>query len=322
MTTRRLLLASGIAASLSCLQPAALAQSRPIRLIVPFGAGGVADLTARAVAQKMAENMGQSIVIENKPGAGGVVAAEAVAHAEPDGNTLLLMSNAMAVSTGLFKSLPFNARRDFAPVSLLGLFDLAIVVPGNSRFQSLAELLAWGQDNPGRLNIGTIAVGSTQHLAAEWFNAQSNLHAQIVPFNGTPAVITALRGGQVDAAVEILGPVKSQLAAKAMRALAVLGESRPADLPGVIAARELPGLSGINVSSWNALAAPARTAPAVLERLNREVAKALQAPEVRKRLADLSVQPRASSPEQLARLLDGDIKRWSAVIQRAGIPRQ
>lgn len=152
--------------------------------------------------------------------------------------------------------------------------------------------------------------------------AQSNLHAQIVPFNGTPAVITALRGGQVDAAVEILGPVKSQLAAKAMRALAVLGESRPADLPGVIAARELPGLSGINVSSWNALAAPARTAPAVLERLNREVAKALQAPEVRKRLADLSVQPRASSPEQLARLLDGDIKRWSAVIQRAGIPRQ
>lgn len=322
MITRRLLLASGIAAPLSSLHPAALAEPRPIRLIVPFGAGGVADLTARAVAQKMGENMGQSIVIENKPGAGGVVAAETVARAEPDGNTLLLMSNAMAVSMALFKTLSFDARRDFAPVSLLGLFDLAVVVPENSRFKTLAELLAWGQENAGRLNIGTIAVGSTQHLAAEWFNAQSNLHAQIVPFNGTPAVINALRGGQVDAAIEILGPVKPQLAAKAMRALAVLGESRPADLPGVIAARELPGLSSINISSWNALAAPARTPAATLERLNREVARALQAPEVRKRLVDLSVQPRASSPEQLARLLDSDIRRWTDVIQRAGIARQ
>ncbi len=296
--------------------------SKPIRIVVPFGAGGVADLTARTVAQKMGEGLGQPILIENKPGAGGIVAAETVVKAEPDGYTLFLMSNGTAVSAGLFKKLPFDPRRDLAPVSLLGQFDLAVLVPESSPYKSLSDLLAWGRSHPGQLNLGTINIGSTQHLAAELFRSQANLIAQVVPYNGTPAVINALRGGQIDAAIEILGPMKPQIQAKAVRALAVMGDTRSADLPGVALVSSQAGLSNFNVTSWNALAAPARTPAAVIARLNLEAQKALNHPDVKKRLADLNVAAKYSTPEQLGRLLDADMVRWSDVIQKAGIPKQ
>lgn len=296
--------------------------TRPIKIVVPFGPGGVADLTARTVAQKMAENLGQAIVIENKPGAGGIAAAESVLKAEPDGHTLLLISNGTAVSAGLFKKLPFDPRQDLAPVSLLGQFDLAVLVPESSPYKSLTDLLAWGRAHPGKMNLGTINIGSTQHLAAELFRSQANLIAQVIPYNGTPAVINALRGGQVDAAVEILGPMKPQIQAKAVRALAVMGETLPVDLPGAVLVSSLPGLSNFNVTSWNALAAPAKTPSAVIARLNQEARKALNHPDVKKRLADLNVVAKHSSAEQLGRWLDADMTRWSGVIYKAGIPLQ
>ncbi len=325
MFQRRHILQSLGAAALAAGSPSLWAQtfpSKPIRIVVPFGAGGVADLTARAVGQKLSENLGQPVVIDNRPGAGGVVAGELVARAEPDGHTLLLMSNATAVSAGLFKSLPFNTRSDFAPVSLLGLFDIAVVVPENSPHKTLGDLIAYGRANPGKLNIGTINVGSTQNLAAELLRTQANLIAQLIPYNGTPAVLNALRGGQVDVVVEILGPLKPQIAAKAVRLLGVMGEQRPKDMPQVPALRELPGLSSFNVSSWNALAAPGKTPKAVVERLSAEVAKVLAQPEMVQRLAGFNVQAKSSTPAQLAQLLDRDIVRWSEVIQRAGIPQQ
>lgn len=309
--------ALAITTSMLCAQTA-----RPIRIVVPFGAGGVADLTARAVAQKLSENMGQPVVIDNRPGAGGVVAGELVARAEPDGHTLLLMSNATAVSAGLFKSLPYNTRRDFEPISLLGLFDIAVVVPENSPHKTLADLMAYGRANPGKLNIGTINVGSTQNLAGELLRTQANLIAQLIPYNGTPAVLNALRGGQIDVAVEILGPLKPHIAAKAVRLLGVMGEQRPKDMPEVPTLRELPGLSSFQVSSWNALAAPGKTPRAVIDRLQGEVAKVLAQPEMVQRLASFNVQARSSTPGQLAQLLDREIVRWSEVIQRAGIAQQ
>jgi len=296
--------------------------SKPLRIVVPFGAGGVADLTARAVAQKLSENLGQPVVIDNRPGAGGIVAGELVAKAAPDGHTLLLMSNGTAVSAGLFKSLPFNPRSDFAPISLLGLFDIAIVVPESSPHKTLADWVNFGRAHPGQLNIGTINIGSTQHLAAELFRTQANLISQIIPYNGTPAVINALRGGQVDAAVEILGPLKPQINAKAVRLLGVMGASRPKDLPQVPVVRELPGLSNFDVSSWNALAAPCKTPKAVVDKLSAELAKVLAAPDMVQRLAGFNVEAKASTPAQLAQWLDTDIKRWSEVIQKAGIPQQ
>lgn len=325
MDPRRRLAIAGTLAAVTTPWLAAQGTTWPrkaIRIVVPFGAGGIADLTARAVGQKLGEQVGQSVVIENKPGAGGVSAGGVVARADPDGHTLLLMSNGTAVSAGLFSKLPFDAQKDFAPVSLIGTFDIAVLVPDNSRFKTLADLLAHAKANPGKLNLATVNVGSTQNLAAELFKGTAGIDAQVVPFNGTPAVITALRSGEVDAAVEILGPVKPQITAKALRALAVLGDKRPAGLDIPTAAESGGALAGLNIASWNALAAPAGTPRDVVLRINRELQAALGNADLRRRLAELNVDARSSTPEQLAGLLASEIRRWSDVIARAKIPRQ
>ncbi len=295
--------------------------SKTVRIVVPFGAGGVADLTARTVGQKLSESLGQPVVIDNKPGAGGVAAGDAVAKAEPDGYTLLLMSNGTAVSTGLFKSLPFDAVRDFAPISTLATFDIAILVPADSKFKTLGELLAFAKANPGKLNLGSINIGSTQNLAAELFKSTSGTDMQVVPYNGTPALITALRGGQLDVGVEILGPVLPQVAANALRVLAVTGEKRAAVLPDVPTAKE-SGLPAFVASSWNALAAPAKTPKDVIARLNKDIALALNNPDIKKKLHELNVEALPGTPEQAAALLASETKRWGDVINAAKIPKQ
>ena len=323
MHRRRLLLATAGALALTALrahaQPAF--PTKALRIVVPFAAGGVGDLTARAVATGLAERLGQPVVIDNRPGAGGVVAADAVARAEPDGHTLFLMSNGTAVSASLFRSLPYDTLADFAPVSTLGFFDIAVLVPADSPHATLPQLLAHARARPGQLNIGSINIGSTQHLAAELFKSSAAIDAQVVPFNGTPALITALRGRQVDVGVEILGPALPQVRAGALRVLAVTGEQRSAVLPDVPTAVEL-GVQGFVATSWNALAAPARTPRLVVERLQREVVATVATPAVQQQLRALNVEPRTSTPGQAAALLKTDIERWRAVIERAGIPRQ
>ena len=295
--------------------------SKALRIVVPFAAGGVGDLTARAVATGLAERLGQPVVIDNRPGAGGVVAADTVARAEPDGHTLFLMSNGTAVTASLFKTLPYDTLADFTPVSTLGYFDIAMLVPADSPHRTLAQFLAHARAHPGQLNIGSINMGSTQHLAAELFKSSAGIDAQVVPFNGTPALITALRGRQVDAGVEILGPALPQVRAGALRVLAVTGERRSAVLPDVPTAVE-SGVQGFVASSWNALAVPARTPRAVVDRLQRELVAVLATPAVQQQLRALNVEPRPSTPQQAAALLKTDIDRWRAVIERAGIPRQ
>ena len=223
--------------------------ARPLKIVVPNAAGGAADLTARTVAQRLAVSLGQSVIIDNRPGAGGVVAGELVAKADPDGHTLLLVSSGTAVSAALFRSLPFDTLKDFAWISTLATFDLAIVVAEGSRFKTLADLLAYAKSSPGKLNIGTPNVGTTQNLAAELFKSSAGIDAQVIPFNGTPPVITALRGGQIDAGIDILGPLMPQIASKALRALAVLGAVRAPQLPEVPAAQESgAALAGFKVS--------------------------------------------------------------------------
>jgi len=295
--------------------------TKPIRLVVPFGPGGVADLTARTVAQKMSESMGQSIIVDNKPGAGGVVASDTVAKAPPDGLTVLLMSNANAVSVGLFKQLPFDTVKDFAPVSTLGLFDMAVVTAADSKFKTMQELLSYAKAHPGTVNIGTINVGSTQHLAAELLKRSTGIDAQVIPFNGSPALITALRGGQIDAGVEILAPILGQISAKSLRAIAVMGAKRSVALPETPTVAE-SGAPNFKVASWNAFAVPAKTPPAIVARLNKEVNAALAAPEIKERLRQLGVEAQGSTPQQQAELLRDEIQRWSEVIRLAGIPRQ
>jgi tripartite-type tricarboxylate transporter receptor subunit TctC len=327
MKRRSILQATAAALAASALAPGAACAadwpSRLIKIVVPFGPGGVADVTARIVAKKLGEQLHQSVIIENRPGAGGVVAGELVARAAPDGYTLLLMSNGTAVSEGLFRHLPFDAQKDFAPISMLGFFDIVLVVPADSRFKTLADLLAYARANPDKLNLGTVNIGSTQNLAAQLFKTTAGVHAQIVPFNATGAVLTALRSGQIDAGVEVLSPMMSQIRAGTLRALAVMGEKRAPELPQVPTVRESGGaLAGFYAASWNALAAPAKTPPAVLQRLNQEVVVALQSPDVIHSLTQINVQPRPGTPAQLAELLGSEIRRWGGVIKSAGIPLQ
>ena len=295
--------------------------SKPLRLVVPNAPGGAADLTARTVAQKLGETLGQPVVVENRPGAGGVVAGELVAKAAPDGHTLLLISSGTAVSAALFKSLPFDTLRDFIPVVPLASFDLVIVGPEGGRIRTLADWVADARARPGKLTIGTPNIGTTQHLATELFKSAAGIDVQIVPFNGTPAVINALRGGQIDAGLDILGPLLAQIRAKALVPLAITGEKRSRMLPELPTAKEA-GVAGFSVSSWNGLAVPAGTPKDVVARLNREVVAALIDPAVRKRLEDLNLDPLPGSPEQAAALLQHDVRRWGEVIRRAGIERQ
>lgn len=324
MTHRRHLLAAAGATFLWPLHARAQAfPGKPLKIVVPNAAGGAADLTARTVGQKLADALGQPVVIDNRPSAGGIVAGEAVARAPADGHTLLLVSSGTAVSAALFKSLPFDTLKDFAPVSMLASFDLGIVVAQDSRFKTLAELLAYARANPGKLNIGTPQIGTTQNLAAELFKTTAGIDAQTVPFNGTPPVITALRGGQLDAMVDILGPLMAQISGKALRPLAVLGARRTPLLPDTPAVRETGGsLAGFDVASWNGLAVPAGTPEAVVARLNKDINAALALPDVKQKLLDLSLIAQGSSPAQLASQLDREIKRWSDVIARANIPKQ
>ncbi len=297
--------------------------SRPIKIVVPNAPGGAADITARTVGQKLSESLGQPVVIENRPSAGGIIAGEQVAKSEPDGHTILLVSSGTAVSASLFKSLPFDTAKDFAPVSKLAAFDLTLAVADNSKFKTLADMLAYAKANPGKLNVGTPQVGTTQNLAAEYFKAAAGVDFQIVPFNGTPAVITALRGGSLDAMVDILGPLMPQVKSNALRPLALLGDAHAAQLPGVPMAKEAGGsLTNFSAASWNGLSVPAKTPKDVVAKLNRELVRILALPDVKQRLADLTLVAQSSTPEQLGALLDNDIKRWAGVIERAKIPKQ
>ena len=256
---------------------------RPITLIVPFAPGGIADITARTVAQAMGASLKQPVIVDNRPSAGSITGSAAVAQAAPDGHTLLLLSNANAISASLFKKkLSFDVTQDFAPITTLGFFGLALFVDQGSRWASLADVLKHAKANPGKLTIGTIAVGSTQHLAAELFKTRTGIDALIVPYKGTPAVLTALRAGEVDLVFEILGSMLPQVQAKAIRALAVTSDQRFPALPDVPTVQE-SGVPNYAVSSWNALAAPARTPKAVIEQLNRVALDALNSAAVQKR---------------------------------------
>ena len=291
---------------------------RAITLVVPFAPGGIADLTARAVGEAMARSLGQPIVVDNQPGAGAIVASQRVAHATPDGYTLLLLSNANAVAVSLLKPPGPDPLTAFAPISSLGSFDLGLFAAANGRFQSLAAALAWARANPGRLNIGSIAVGSTQHLAAKLFEARAGIDALVVPYRGSPAALTALRAGEVDLVVEILGPMLPQVQARVVRALAVTAAQRHPLLPDVPTTAQA-GVPGVEVASWNALAAPAGTAPAVITRLNQAVHEALASAVVQQRLAPLGMRLGAGTPSALQALLGSEIQRWGALIRAAKI---
>jgi len=295
--------------------------TKPVRIVLPFGPGGVADITTRTIAPKMSDGLGQQVLVENMPGAGGIRAAEAVARAEPDGHTLLLLTNGNAVSQALFKSLPYDPVNDFAMISTVGYFSLVIVTGANSKYKTLQEVIAAAKQNPGKLNIGTITPGGTQHLAGELFRSTAGIDALVVPHKTTGEVVIGVRNGSLDVGVDFIAPLISGIKAGDLRALAVSAGKRQPQLPDVPTVIEA-GVKGYAVLSWNALAAPAKTPAAVIKRVHDELAKALAAPDVQKRFGELGVEPRASTPEQLREFFISESRRWSRVVEAAKIPKQ
>lgn len=291
---------------------------RPITLVVPFAPGGIADITARAVAEPMARALGQAVVVENKPSAGSIVATQTVVSAKPDGHTLLLMSNGHAVSVSLFKKLPYELARDLAPIGTLASFELAVFCAAGSRFTTLRDALAAAKAAPGKLSVGTIAVGSTQNLAARLLESLAGVELMVVPYKATPAVVSAVRTGEVELAVEIVAPMLSQLTPTGVRALAVAAESRHPALPEVPTAIE-QGVGGFQVASWNGLAAPAGTPAAAIDTLQQALHAALASVEVQAQFRRLGVRAMPGTPAALRRLLASETQRWAEVIRRAKI---
>lgn len=295
--------------------------SRPIRLVLTVGTGGVGDTTMRLVANEMSKRMGQQIVVDNRPGAGGVIAATAVLQANPDGYTLLQSGNSLAISASLFKSLPYDILRDFTQVSSVAFFELAVVATPKSRFGTLGELLAFAKNNPGKLDIGTTSAGSTQYLAAELLKSMAKIQAQIVPYKSNTQLLTALRGDELGVAVELLGPVLAHIRSGALRALAVGSARRFAGLPEVPTIAE-SGVPGFDVYSWTGISVPKGTPRPIVERLAQEVAAAVSVPEVEQRLQEMGIEARASTPERTREMMASHIARWKAVIERAKIERK
>jgi tripartite-type tricarboxylate transporter receptor subunit TctC len=295
--------------------------TKPVRIVLPFGPGGVADITTRTLAPKLSEGLGQQVVVENMPGAGGIRAAEAVARAEPDGHTLLLLTNGNAVSQALFKSLPYDPVNDFAMISTVGFFSMVIVTGPGSQYKTLQEALAFAKANPGKMNIGTITPGGTQHLAGELFRSSAGIDALVVPHKTTGEVIVAARNGNVDLGVDFIAPLISGIKGGTLRALAVTAGKRFPGLPDVPTAMEA-GVPGYDVASWNAFAAPAKTPRNAIDRVREELVKALAAPEVQKRFAELGVEGRPSTPAELREFFVSESRRWTRVVEAAKIPKQ
>ena len=295
--------------------------SRPIRLVLSVGTGGVGDITMRLFAQQMSKTMAQQIVVDNRPSAGGVAAAMAVINANPDGYTLLQAGNAAAISASLFKKLPFDVMKDFIPVSTTGIFQMAVIATPQSGFNSLADMIAFAKKNPRKLNVGTINVGSTQFLAVELFKSMAGIDVQTIPFKSNTALITSLRAGELPVSFELLGPVLAQIKSNSLKALAVASDRRFAGLPEVPTVAEA-GLTGYNVSSWTGFSVPARTPAAIVERLAKEAASAAAVTEVRQTLQEIGIEARATTPDETRKLMASEIVRWRQVIEQAKIERQ
>jgi tripartite-type tricarboxylate transporter receptor subunit TctC len=294
---------------------------RPVKIVLPFGAGGVADVTARIVADKLGDRLGQRFVIENMPGAGGIAAANAVLAAPPDGYTLGLVTNGTAISAALFKSLPFDPVRDFQMVSTLGTFDLVFAVNADSPFKTLADLIRAAKEQPGKLNVGTINVGGTQNLGAELFKSMANIDIQIVPYRNSPDIVVALLRNDVQMLVEFPPAVKGQIADGKLRLLATSGPRRSPLMPELPTADEA-GVGGYEVTSWNGVFAPKGAPNEVVATVNKALTEILAMPDVGKRLSELGIEAKSGGPDELMALFKSDVKKWADVIEKAGIEKK
>ena len=319
-TLRRAALALALAAQ--CLAGGALAADYPgkaIKLVVPYAPGGGADSVARIVAKKVSENVGQAIVIENKGGAGSIVGTDIVAKAEPDGYTLLLgQSGPISINPAVYKSLPYDPVKDFAPVTMTTAYPYILVVNSELPAKSLQEFVALAKSKPGAMNYGSTGVGAANHLVAELFNSKAGLKMTHVPYRGTALAVGDLLGGQLTMVfgdpISVLPHIKSGK----LRALAVTSLQRSPVAPEVPTVAE-SGYPGFEALAWHGILAPARTPPAIVRKLNEEIAKALGDPETRTLLVNQAMQTVGSTPEEFAAFIQKDIAIWKAVAAAANV---
>ena len=291
--------------------------NRPVRVIIPFGPGGFADITMRLVGQKLSEHIGQQVVIENRPSAGGIVAGSVVTSAQPDGYTLFVLSSGIALSKALLKTMPFDPGTAFTPVSTLAFFDLLLLVKADSAMKTVQDALALAKKDPAKFNIGTISPGSTQNVMGELFRSATGIPMTIVPYRTSGDVLTSLLRDDTQIGVESYAALKSAIDARTIRAIAASGDKRSPQQPDVATLKE----SGIDaeVVGWNALVAPAGTPKDVVAYLNGHVRAIVDADDFKKRMLDLGGVAGASSPEELDKRLQADIAMWAAVVKKAGL---
>ena len=291
--------------------------NRPIRIVVPFGPGGFADITVRLLGQKLTERSGAQVVIENRPGAGGILAANSVISSPPDGYTLFLFSSGIALSKSLLKSMPFDPATAFAPISTLALFDLLLLVKDDSPIRNLKDALDMARRDPGKFNLGTINPGSTQNVTGELLRSATGIAMTIVPHRTSADVLTALLRGDVQIGIDSYAALKSAIDAKNIRAIASSGSKRSALQPDVPTLREL-GLDA-TVDGWNSLVAPSGTPREIIAFLNNELRAIINDTDFKTRMIELGGEPATCSPEELDARLKSDVTMWAGVVKKAGL---
>ncbi len=295
--------------------------TRPIRLVVGFGAGGGTDLAARIMAQPLSEILGQPVVVENRVGAGGVTAADAVAKSPKDGTMALMMSNAHAVSAVVNKTLPYDPVKDFQMLSMVGTAGLIMVAPSDFPANDVKGAVAVIKANEKAFNFGSPGVGTTQHFAAELFGQLGNFKVTHVPYRSTPQVITGLRGKEINYAFELIQTVIGQIQSGGLKAIAVTSPQRYPSVPNVPSFAE-SGMPGYDVTSWYGVSLPAGTPRPIVDKFQKAMVDALNREDVRKQILNVGALYRSSTPEELSKHVAAEIEKWSAVRQKAGIPQQ
>jgi putative tricarboxylic transport membrane protein len=294
---------------------------RPVRIIVPFTTGGVGDLTARLVSEKLSARLGQRFVVENIPGAGGVAAARATLAAPADGYTITLLTNGTAISVPLFKHLPFDPLKDFVPISSISYFDCVFVANAASEYKTIGDFLTAARARPGALNIGTITVGSTQNLSAELLKSLTAANFVIIPFRSSPDAVGALMRNDVQLVVDFPMVLKAGLVDHKLRPVAATGPVSATSLGGLPTVAQA-GVPGYEVKSWNALYAPAATPKPDIEVLNAALHDVLADPDIRKRAAELGIEAHAGTGAEIDAQMRGDIDKWRQVIAEANMAQQ
>ena len=293
---------------------------RPVKILVPYAPGGVADVSTRMVAQKLSERLKQQFVIDNRPGAGGITASLAAAQSAPDGYTLVLTGNGTTISDSLFKTKPYDLLRDFTSISVMAQFDMLLAARSDTPHGDVTRLVAFAKANPGKLNFGTIASGSTQHLSAELFKGVTGVEAAMVTFRGTPDLITALLRGDVDVGFDYLAAFAPALQDSKLKIIASAGERRSPQLADVPTVKE-GGYPEYVVSAWNALSAPMGTPPDIIAKLNRETNEVLKERDIQERGAQFGMEMIGSTSDGMLERLKSDIVKWRKVIDKLGLAK-